>query len=86
MLRKPVNELATTTDHTLRMLFRNQEGKNVTITLNNPKDDLTTAEIETAMDLVIAKNIFTSTGGDIVAKQDIRVISNTTNDLYDPPA
>ncbi|MDF9407008.1 MAG: hypothetical protein A4E52_00731 [Pelotomaculum sp. PtaB.Bin013] len=78
--------MATTTDQTLRMVFRNQEGKNVTITLDNPKENLTAAEIETAMDLVIARNIFTSTGGDIVAKQDIRVISNTTNDLYDPPA
>jgi len=68
------------------MVFRNQEGKNVTITLGNPKENLTAAEIETAMDLVVARNIFASAGGDIVAKQDIRVISNTTNDMYDPSA
>jgi len=78
--------LATTTDKTLRMVFRNQEGKNVTISLDNPRENLTAAEIEAAMDMVIARNIFTSSGGDLVTKQDIKVISNTTNDLFDPPA
>lgn len=74
------------TAKTLRMVFRNQAGKNVTITLDNPRSDLTAAEIQTAMDLVIARNIFTSSGGDLVSKQDIRIIDSTTNDLYNPPA
>jgi hypothetical protein len=70
----------------LRMVFRNQSDGNVTINLNDPRADLTTAEIETAMDLIIARNVFTSSGGDLVSKQDIRVIDTTTNDLYDPPS
>ncbi len=77
--------MATTTQ-TLRLVFKNQSGKNVTISLDNPRDEVTAAEIEAAMDLVIARNIFTSTGGDLVSKQDIRLIDSTTNDLYDPPA
>jgi len=77
--------LATTTQ-TMRMVFRNQAGRNVTITLDNPRDNLTAAEVEAAMDLVIARNIFTSSGGDLVSKQDIRIIDSTTNDLYDPQA
>lgn len=75
--------MATNTK-TLRLVFRNQEGKNVTISLGNPRSDVTSAEIEAAMDLVIARNIFTSSGGDLVSKQDIRLIDSTTNDLYDP--
>lgn len=75
-----------TTSKILRMVFRNQAGRNVTISLDNPRADLTAAEIEAAMDLVIARNIFTSTGGDLVSKQDIRLIDSTTEDLYDPPA
>lgn len=75
--------MATNTK-TLRLVFRNQEGKNVTISLDNPRSDVTSAEIEAAMDLVIARNIFTSSGGDLVSKQDIRLIDSTTNDLYDP--
>jgi len=68
------------------MVFRNQSDGNVTINLNDPRADLTTAEIETAMDLIIARNVFTSSGGDLVSKQDIRVIDTPTNDLYDPPS
>lgn len=74
----------TTNSSILRMVFRNAEDKNVTITLDNPRPDITGAEIEAAMDLVIARNIITSSGGDLVAKQDIRIIDSTTNDLYDP--
>ncbi len=77
--------MATTTQ-SLRMVFRNQAGRNVTMTLDNPRDDVTAAEIEAAMDLVIARNIFTSSGGDLATKQDIKIIDSTTNDLYDPPA
>lgn len=77
--------MATTTK-TLRMVFSNQADRNVTISLDNPRSDLTAAEVETAMDLVIARNIFTSTGGDLVTKKDIKIIDSTTDDLYDPPA
>jgi hypothetical protein len=73
-----------TNSKTLRMVFRNQAGKNVTVSLDNPRSDVTSAEIEAAMDLVIARNIFTSSGGDLVSKQDIRIIDSTTDDLYDP--
>lgn len=66
------------------MVFRNQEGRNVTISLDNPREDLTAAEIESAMDLVIERNVFTSAGGDLGTKQDIKLISNTIDDLFDP--
>ncbi|MDD4238036.1 MAG: DUF2922 domain-containing protein [Desulfotomaculaceae bacterium] len=60
--------MATTT--TLRMSFKNQSGNTVNISLDNPKVGLTGAEVEAAMDLVIAKNIFTTSGGDLVNKAD----------------
>jgi hypothetical protein len=75
-----------TTAKTLRMIFANQAGRSVTITLDNPRPDVAAAEIEAAMDLLIARNIFNSPGGDLVTKQDIKIIDSTTNDLYDPPA
>ena len=73
-----------TNSSVLRMVFRNAEDKNVTITLDNPRPDVTGTEIEAVMDLIIARNVITSSGGDLVAKQDIRIIDSTTNDLYDP--
>jgi uncharacterized protein YceH (UPF0502 family) len=69
----------------LRMSFKNQTGNTVNISLDNPKPDLTAAAVETAMDLIIAKNIFTTSGGDLVSKYDAKIISTETTDLYTPP-
>jgi len=67
---------------TLRMTFMNEGGKNVTLSLDNPKDTITAAEVQTTMDLIITKNIFTSTGGDLVSKVNARVIDTTTTELF----
>lgn len=68
----------------LRMSFKNQSGNTVTISLDNPKSDLTGAAVEAAMDLIITKNIFTTSGGDLVSKADAKLISTDTTDLYTP--
>ena len=67
---------------TLRMAFLSQTGRNVTMSLDNPRNDLTAAEVQAAMDLIIARNIFTSTGGDLVSKVNARVIDTTTTELF----
>jgi hypothetical protein len=79
-----VKKMAVTTAQTLRMVFRNEAGSNFTLSLDNPRNNLTTAEIETVMDSIITKNIFLTPGGPLVAKQDIKIIDRTTNDMYDP--
>lgn len=71
-----------TTQQVLRMVFLNQLNKQVTISLNNPKETLTAAEVQGVMDSVITKNLFTSTGGDLVSKVSARVIDTTTNELF----
>ncbi|MEW6273880.1 MAG: DUF2922 domain-containing protein [Bacillota bacterium] len=76
--------MAAVTTQTLRMVFRNEAGRNFTISLDNPRDNVTPAEIEAAMDQVIARNVFLSAGGALVAKQDVKIVDRTTNDLYDP--
>ena len=87
LMRAPALELAeTVTTKTLRMVFRNQDGRNVTMTLNDPKDGITQGEIHAAMDLIIDKNAFTSAGGDLVEKRDIKLISNTSEDLLVLPS
>jgi len=75
----------TTTRKVLRMTFNNALGGSVSITLPEPREDVTAAEIEAVMETIIAKNIFASSGGDLLAKRDIKVIDTNTNDLYDPP-
>lgn len=77
--------MSTTVRKVLRMTFENAAGNTMSITLPEPREDLTAAEIESVMDLVIARNIFTSPGGDLTAKRDIKIIDTSTTDLYDPP-
>jgi len=37
------------------------------------------------MELIIAKNMFLTTDGELVGKRDIKITNSTTTDLYDPP-
>lgn len=77
--------MATQTTNNLRMSFRTAGGATFSITIPTPIATLTAAEVETVMDLIVAKNIFVTSSGDITGKQDIKIIDTTINDLYDPP-
>jgi len=61
----------------LEMVFRNQAGDLVTISVIDPRPDVTAAEAEAAMDTIIAQNIFTSPGGDLVEKVEARIVERT---------
>ena len=67
----------------LVMTFVTEGGTKVSISLNDPKEDLTANGVETAMDGIIAANIFTTTGGNLVAKDSAKVIETETTVLYD---
>ncbi|AQS60256.1 MULTISPECIES: DUF2922 domain-containing protein [Eubacteriales] len=71
------------TTQTLQMRFVTQAGTRVTISLDNPRDDLTEAEVTAAMDQIIAKNIFSTSGGDLVAKDSAQIIDRTVNVIYE---
>lgn len=61
----------------LEMVFRNQSGYLVIISVLDPRPDITAIDVETVMDTVIGQNIFTSPGGDLVEKVEARVIERT---------
>ena len=82
----------TTSYKRLYMVFKNQGGRKVSITLNNPKtyadgdyDSLEAQDnaIEQVMDNIISKNIFTTSGGDLVEKLDARIVEYTSEDAMD---
>lgn len=52
----------------LVMTFANEGGTKISITLNEPKEDLTLNEVVSSMDGIIAANTFTTTGGNLVSK------------------
>ncbi len=68
---------------TLRMVFKNAGGSNVTFSLRNPKDDITASEVQGVMDTIIAKNIFSTTGGDLTSKVRAELIDTTETTLFE---
>lgn len=67
----------------VRMIFRDSGGSNFTIRISDPKDDLTEAQILSAMDTIINQNIFQGKTGDLVEKVDARIIETNISDYYD---
>ena len=66
---------------TLNMPFRNAAGKEVSFTLANPKDGLTKAEVAATQALFISKNLFTTTGGDLVTALEPKIMIKDTGVL-----
>ncbi|NLI93046.1 MAG: DUF2922 domain-containing protein [Peptococcaceae bacterium] len=77
--------MATSTNKILRMVFATGGGTAFSISIPEPRENLTAAEVEAVMDMIIAKNMFTTSAGDLIRKRDIKIIETTTDDLYDPP-
>lgn len=66
----------------LVMSFLTSEDKKVSLTVDNPREDINEAEIKSAMDLVVEKNIFAPNGSDIVATVEAKVVVTDTTE-YD---
>ena len=49
----------------LVMNFLTEEGKKGSIKISNVKEDITDQEVKTAMDAIVAKNIFDTKNGDL---------------------
>lgn len=67
----------------LELRFENEEGKLVTITLDNPIEPADPIAVETAMDAVIASAAFTSSGGLFVAKRDARIVDRSVDVIFE---
>lgn len=76
--------LGVSNSKVLKLVFENQAGGSFTVSVNDPRENVTAAEAEAVMDTIIAANIFQTSGGDLVAKKDIKIVDQTVNDLYDP--
>lgn len=66
----------------LVMSFRNTLGRTVSISVDDPREDITEAEIKTVMDMIVEKNIFAPNGADIVAAVEAKVVVTDTTE-YD---
>ena len=64
------------------MTFKTDLDKKISIILDDPREDLSEAEIKSAMDLIVSKNIFTINGANIVSSINAKVVITDTTD-YD---
>jgi translation initiation factor RLI1 len=67
---------------TLDMSFKNEAGKISTISIPDVNDSVTEVEATAAMDLIISKNIFATSGGDLVEKVTAQVVTRDTEVLF----
>ena len=66
----------------LVLTFKSSDDKKVSLSVDNPREDITENEIKSAMDLVVSKNIFAPNGSDIVSVVEAKVIVTDTTE-YD---
>ncbi len=60
---------------TLRMVFRNTAGRLVSITIPDPDPELVAGQVEAVMNSVISRNVFFTTGGEIIGKVRAEVVT-----------
>lgn len=65
----------------LLMSFRNADGNRVSLSVDDPRADITDAEVKAAMQTVLTQNIFDSKGVDLVEIVDATIVETTKTDL-----
>lgn len=70
-------------EYTLNLVFATSGGKNVTFSITDVKSDLKTieAEADALMDSMIAKNIFTTSSGDLISKVSASLVERKATKL-----
>ena len=68
-------------EKSLQLVFKNASGNTKLITISNPKDDLTKAQTDEAMQKIIAANVFKTVGGDLIQAVEARVVNRNVQVL-----
>lgn len=67
----------------LELIFQNVDGARASISVQDPKDDLTENDVRMAMQTVIDKNIFTTSGGDLARIMGARIVTTEVSELIE---
>ncbi|QGQ46773.1 DUF2922 domain-containing protein [Metabacillus sediminilitoris] len=65
----------------LELQFLNTEGKTVKVNLDSPKEPIDHVAIHSAMDKILAANIFITSGGEFVSEKGARVIDRNVSEI-----
>ena len=73
--------MADTSATVLRLVFGTENGKTASMEFNNPKADVTQAQIEALMNLIITKNVVNTKNGALTSIVDGGIVTRTFTDL-----
>ncbi|WP_255547714.1 DUF2922 domain-containing protein [Crassaminicella indica] len=65
----------------LEMIFQNQGGKTTKISVDNAKEDLTKEQVESAMQVIIDKNIFQTNSGELTGIDSARIVTTDIDEI-----
>ena len=72
------------TRKTIQLIFKNEEGRNVTISLDNPTEPVDPQQIAAVMAQVIEEGAFITSGGYLVSKYGARIVERTIENIDVP--
>lgn len=65
----------------LQMTFTNADNKTMTINVNDPKENVTAAEVSAVMDTIIASAVFVKEGSVFDTKKSARIVDRVVTDF-----
>ena len=63
------------------MVFLNAAGRRSTISVDNAREDITQQEVQSAMDMIVNRDIFTTSGGDITGIDSAWIVSTEITEI-----
>jgi len=65
----------------LEMLFDTAQGKKFTISVDEPREDLTGPEVDSGMQALLASTVFNADGANLVSANQARIVERNVTEL-----
>lgn len=65
----------------LELIFKNEDGKKSTYSIDNPIEPADAEAVENAMDEIVEQDLFMTSGGRLVKKVEARIVERTVTEI-----
>lgn len=65
------------------MIFKNANDGNFTLTIYDPREDITEEEVDGVMDEILASGVFVTPGGELKSKAAARIVTREVNTVVE---
>lgn len=73
--------MASTSTKVVRLVFKTENGKTYAMEFSNPKDGITTAELQALGNLIVSKNAILTKNGNLIEFVDGGIVERNFTDL-----